>query len=92
MTSICNSKRPDARYDGGRSVPAETVLEAAALEVVLELLLNIPRRDGALRREVGLERGIIFLEILLDSLFEGSAQYLHLSFFAQSQLFQGQLT
>jgi predicted secreted protein len=33
---------------------------------------------------VGLERGIIFLEILLGSIFEGSAQYLHRSFFAQS--------
>jgi hypothetical protein len=43
----------------------EPVLKAAALEVILELLLHIPRQDRALRRQVGLERGIIFLDKLI---------------------------
>jgi hypothetical protein len=41
------------------------VLKAAALEVILELLLHIPRQDRALRQQVGLEHGIIFLDKLI---------------------------
>jgi hypothetical protein len=41
------------------------VLKAAALEVILELLLNIPRQDRALRRQVSLEGGIVFLDKLI---------------------------
>ena len=40
----------------------EAMLEATALEVLLELLLHIPRQGRALRRQVRLERGIVFLE------------------------------
>jgi hypothetical protein len=41
------------------------MLEAAALEVVLELLLDIRRQGRALRRQVGLEGGIVFLDKLV---------------------------
>ena len=44
--------------------PQEAVLKAAALEVILELLLNIPRQDRALRRQVSLEGGIVFMDKL----------------------------
>jgi hypothetical protein len=43
----------------------KTVLEAAALEVILELPLDIPRQDRALGRKMGLERGIAFLDKLV---------------------------
>jgi len=43
----------------------EAMLEAAALEVVLELLLHIPRQVRALRRQVRLERGVVFLDELI---------------------------
>jgi hypothetical protein len=43
----------------------ETVLETPALEVVLELLLNISRQGIPLRRQVRLERRIVFLDDLV---------------------------
>jgi hypothetical protein len=49
--------------------PQETVLEAPALEVVLELLLDIPRQGRALCRQIRLERGIGFLN---ESIEEGA--------------------
>jgi len=45
--------------------PQETLLEPAALEVILELLLDIPRQGPTLLRQVGLERGIVFLDKLI---------------------------
>jgi len=45
--------------------PQKTVLETPALEVFLELLLNISRQVRALRRQVRLERGIVFLDELI---------------------------
>ena len=47
----------------------EVVLEAAALEVVLELLFDIRRQVRALRRQIRLERR----EVLLDKLIEERA-------------------
>jgi len=44
----------------------ETVLETPALEVVLELLLHIPRQDRALRRQVFLERRVILVNNLIE--------------------------
>ena len=38
--------------------PQEAVIEAAALEVIIELLFSTPRQDRALHRQVGLERGL----------------------------------
>jgi hypothetical protein len=49
--------------------PQKPVLETPALEVVLELLLHIPRQVRALRRQVRLECGIVFLN---DSIKEGA--------------------
>jgi hypothetical protein len=43
----------------------ETMLETPALEVPLELLLHIPRQVRALRRQVRLECGIVFLDELI---------------------------
>ena len=43
----------------------KTALEPAALEVVLELALDVSRRDRTLRRQVGFERGIIVLDKLV---------------------------
>ena len=40
----------------------DPVLETPALEVFLELLLHIPRQLCALRREVRLECGTLFLD------------------------------
>jgi hypothetical protein len=45
--------------------PQEPVLKAPALEVVLELLLDIPRQFAALLRQMGLERGVVFLDKLV---------------------------
>ncbi len=41
------------------------MLKSAALEVVRELLLDIPRQPRPLRRQLGLERGKVFLEKLV---------------------------
>ena len=43
----------------------ETMLETPALEVFLELLLNISRQGIALRHQVRLERGIVFVNDLV---------------------------
>jgi len=43
----------------------KAVLKAPALEVVLELLLHIPRQVRALRRQVRLERRVVFLDELI---------------------------
>ena len=53
------------RMTGVAAHPQEAVLKAAALEVIPELLLNIPRQDRALRRQVSLEGGIVFLDKLI---------------------------
>jgi hypothetical protein len=45
--------------------PQETVLEPAALEVVLELLLDIPGQGHTPCHQVGLERRIVFLDKLV---------------------------
>jgi len=45
--------------------PQKAVLETPALEVVLEFLLHIPRQVRALRRQMRLERGIVFLDELI---------------------------
>ena len=45
--------------------PQETILEPAALEVVVELLLDIRRQGRTLSCQVGLERGIVFLHKLV---------------------------
>ena len=45
----------------------ETMLETPALEVFLELLLNISRQGIALRRQVRLERRIVFLNELIKN-------------------------
>jgi len=45
--------------------PQEPVLEPPALEVVLELLLNIPGQGRALGRQMDLERGVVFLDKLV---------------------------
>jgi len=45
--------------------PQETVLETPALEVLLELLLHIPRQGRALCGQMCLERGIVFLNKLI---------------------------
>jgi hypothetical protein len=42
----------------------KAVLETAALEVLLELLLDIRRQAPALGRQVRFERGVIFLNEL----------------------------
>jgi hypothetical protein len=42
------------------------VLEAAALEVILELLPDIPRQDRAVSCQARLERGIVFLDKLIE--------------------------
>ena len=42
------------------------MLKAAALEVTLKLLLNIPRQIGFLRFEVLLERRVIFVNDLIE--------------------------
>lgn len=47
--------------------PQETVLETTALEVVFELLLDIPRQGRTLYRQVGLEGGIVFLGIFIPT-------------------------
>jgi hypothetical protein len=43
----------------------EPLLKPPALEVILELLLGIPRQFAALVRQVGLERGIAVLDKLV---------------------------
>ena len=45
--------------------PQETVLEPAALEVILEFLFNISRQCRALRRQLRLERGVVFSNELI---------------------------
>jgi hypothetical protein len=46
--------------------PQETMLETTALEVFLKLLLHIPRQIRALRRQARRERGIVFLDELIE--------------------------
>jgi hypothetical protein len=54
--------------------PQETVLQSPALQVVLEFLLDIPRQEGALGRQLGLERGVVFLDKLVkEGLFRAVA-------------------
>ena len=45
--------------------PPKTVLETPALVVLLELLPHISGQVRALRRQVRLERGIVFLDELI---------------------------
>ncbi len=45
--------------------PQETVLEASAFEVLVELVLDIPRQRGSLSRQVRLERGVVFFDQLV---------------------------
>ena len=45
--------------------PQKPVIETPALEVIVELLLHITRQVRALRRQVRLERGIVFLNELI---------------------------
>lgn len=45
--------------------PQETVIEAPAVEVLLEFPLDIPRHCRALCRQMGLERGVVFLDKLV---------------------------
>jgi hypothetical protein len=43
----------------------EAVLETTAREVILELALHLPRQFAALRRQMGLERRVVFLDKLV---------------------------
>jgi len=45
--------------------PQESMLKASALEVFFERLLHVPRQFLSLRRQVRLERGIVFLDELI---------------------------
>ena len=45
--------------------PQKPALKTAAFEVCLELTLNIRRQFRAMCRQLGLERGIVFLDKLV---------------------------
>jgi hypothetical protein len=58
--------------------PQETVLEAPASEVILELLLDIPGQGPTLCRQMGLERGVVFFDKLVkEDLFRAVALVPH---------------
>ncbi|MFT4562267.1 MAG: hypothetical protein ACI9BW_002011 [Gammaproteobacteria bacterium] len=45
--------------------PQEAILKATACKVILELALDIPRQCASLRRQVDLERRIVFFDKLV---------------------------
>ncbi len=64
--TILNAERHQVLgMTGFAAVPQKPVPETPALEVIVELLLHITRQVRALRRQVRLERGIVFPDELV---------------------------